>query len=180
MHDIILEISRMIVVGLILVFLVRGLRSKEICNAPGWQLLLFGFTLVFFGTLIDITDNFPSLDRFVVVGDTPAQAFLEKVVGYLAGFIFIAMGIREWLPQIASRQQQIAENLTKAEEEVQILQGLLPICSSCKKIRDEDGSWNQLEAYICEYSEAVFTHSLCDSCVKELYPEEYAEIQAKN
>lgn len=50
------------------------------------------------------------------------------------------------------------------------LTGLLPICSSCKKIRDGQGYWNQLEIYIREHTEAEFTHGLCPECVKKLYP----------
>ena len=50
------------------------------------------------------------------------------------------------------------------------LRGLLPICTSCKKIRDNQGYWNQLEIYIREHSEAEFTHGLCPECVKKFYP----------
>ena len=50
------------------------------------------------------------------------------------------------------------------------LRGLLPICTSCKKIRDDQGCWNQLEIYIREHSEAEFTHGLCPECVKKFYP----------
>ena len=50
------------------------------------------------------------------------------------------------------------------------LKGLLPICTSCKKIRDDQGYWNQLEIYIREHSEAEFTHGLCPECVKKFYP----------
>lgn len=55
--------------------------------------------------------------------------------------------------------------------EIKVLQGLLPICASCKKIRDEEGTWNELEAYVHRHSEAEFTHSVCPTCVAELYPE---------
>ena len=55
--------------------------------------------------------------------------------------------------------------------EIKILSGLLPICSSCKKIRDDKGYWSQIEAYIQEHSEAQFSHSICPKCAKELYPD---------
>jgi CheY-like chemotaxis protein len=58
-------------------------------------------------------------------------------------------------------------------EEVKILRGLLPICSSCKKIRDDKGYWQQIEGYIRDHSEAEFTHSICPDCAKKLYPELY-------
>ncbi len=55
--------------------------------------------------------------------------------------------------------------------EVKKLSGLLPICSICKKIRDDKGYWNQIEAYIQEHSEAEFSHSICKKCAKEHYPD---------
>ena len=54
---------------------------------------------------------------------------------------------------------------------VKTLSGLLPICSSCKKIRDDKGYWNQIETYIRNHSEAEFSHSICDECAKKLYPD---------
>jgi PAS domain S-box-containing protein len=60
--------------------------------------------------------------------------------------------------------------LETAREKVKVLQGLLPICSSCKKIRDEKGHWRPLEAYISEKSEADFTHGVCPECMARLYP----------
>jgi len=54
---------------------------------------------------------------------------------------------------------------------VNTLSGLLPICANCKKIRDDTGYWNRLEAYIQHHSEAEFTHGICPECVEKLYPE---------
>jgi hypothetical protein len=53
---------------------------------------------------------------------------------------------------------------------VKTLTGMLPICTSCKKIRDDHGCWTQLEMYIHEHSEAEFSHGLCPECVKKFYP----------
>jgi hypothetical protein len=63
--------------------------------------------------------------------------------------------------------------------EIKTLTGLLPICSSCKKIRDENGSWIQIERYIRERSEAEFTHDICQECFKKLYPDILEEIEEK-
>jgi hypothetical protein len=54
---------------------------------------------------------------------------------------------------------------------VKALSGLLPICASCKKIRDDTGYWNQIESYIKEHSEAEFSHGICPDCAKRLYPD---------
>jgi len=55
--------------------------------------------------------------------------------------------------------------------EVKTLSGLLPICISCKKIRDDKGYWNKIETYISEHSEAKFSHGICQECEKKLYPD---------
>ena len=59
----------------------------------------------------------------------------------------------------------------KMEAEVRTLTGLLPICSGCKKIRDDQGYWNQIETYISLHSEAEFSHGLCPECYARLYPD---------
>jgi|GEM_PF-1152328 len=68
------------------------------------------------------------------------------------------------------RERLIVE-LQEALGEVRALSGLLPICSACKKIRDDKGYWNQIESYIRDHSEAQFSHSICPECARDLYPE---------
>ena len=63
------------------------------------------------------------------------------------------------------------EKLLSAMNDIKTLSGLLPICASCKKIRDDKGYWNQLERYIQKHSDATFSHGLCPDCVSNLYPE---------
>jgi PAS domain S-box-containing protein len=65
--------------------------------------------------------------------------------------------------------QRLVAQLQKALSEVKTLAGLLPICASCKKIRDDKGYWRRVEEYIEDHSEAVFTHSICPQCTKRLY-----------
>ncbi len=69
--------------------------------------------------------------------------------------------------------------LEKALDEVKTLRGILPICSFCKKIRDDKGYWNQVEDYIKERLDADFSHSICPDCIKAHYPEEYDVIRGK-
>jgi hypothetical protein len=67
---------------------------------------------------------------------------------------------------------QVEKNrLEAALSQIRTLSGLLPICANCKKIRDDQGYWNQIEAYIRDHSDAQFSHSICPECVKKLYPE---------
>jgi len=65
------------------------------------------------------------------------------------------------------------QELQRALKEVKVLRGLIPICASCKKIRNDGGFWQQLEEYIGEHSEAEFSHGLCQPCLKKLYPGVY-------
>jgi hypothetical protein len=67
--------------------------------------------------------------------------------------------------------ERLALERERAVQQVRTLSGLLPICSSCKKIRDDGGYWNQIEAYIRSHSEAEFSHGLCPDCLRTLYPE---------
>ncbi len=71
---------------------------------------------------------------------------------------------------LEKEKEKIILDLQKALTDVKALSGLLPICSSCKKIRDDKGYWNQIEVYIRDHSEADFSHSLCPDCVVKLYP----------
>ena len=64
----------------------------------------------------------------------------------------------------------LVRQLQDALANIKTLHGLLPICSSCKKIRDDHGYWNQLETYIAAHSDVEFTHGLCPECVQKLYP----------
>ena len=73
-------------------------------------------------------------------------------------------------------REQLIEELRQALSRVRSLTGLLPICSSCKKIRDSGGQWNMLESYIENHSQAHFTHSFCPDCARRLYPEIFLEM----
>ncbi|MCC7429971.1 hypothetical protein IT568_03920 [bacterium] len=63
------------------------------------------------------------------------------------------------------------EKLQETLKEVKRLSGLLPICSCCKKIRNDEGYWNEIETYISQHSEAQFSHGICPQCIQKLYPE---------
>ncbi|OGU17921.1 MAG: histidine kinase [Geobacteraceae bacterium GWC2_53_11] len=69
--------------------------------------------------------------------------------------------------------------LEKALAEIKLLQGIIPICASCKKIRDDKGYWQQVEVFIMNHSEAEFSHGLCPACAEKLYPNQYAKMLPK-
>jgi len=85
------------------------------------------------------------------------------------------------------KAEQEKENLVcelqVALEEVKILSGFLPICASCKKIRNDEGYWQQIESYLTQHSHAQFSHSLCPQCSRRLYPDfvdENGKVPTKN
>ena len=75
------------------------------------------------------------------------------------------------IKQANKEKSKLIIELQDALEEVKTLSGLIPICSFCKKIRDDNGYWNQIESYIKEHSEAEFSHGICPECAKKQYPE---------
>jgi len=82
------------------------------------------------------------------------------------------------LKLIEDEREKLLNELISAKEKIKILKGLIPICASCKKIRNDDGYWNEVEKYMSEHSEAVFSHGICPDCMEELYPE-YVESRRK-
>jgi hypothetical protein len=75
------------------------------------------------------------------------------------------------IDKAAKERENIILELQDALAEVITLRGIIPICSYCKKVRDDKGYWDQIESYIRDHSEADFSHSICPACVKELYPD---------
>ena len=151
MIDVALETVRALVLLGIVVFLWRVGRKRFKATRKGWNLIVAGFGLLLFGSLIDISDNFEDLNRFVVVGDTATEAFLEKFVGFLGGFVVLAWGMVLWLPQIQRltseaaegkraegflRQTQQALNVSQAQ-----LQAVFDNTPVCLNLKDRDGRY---------------------------------------
>lgn len=89
-----------------------------------------------------------------------------NVVGAMASFVDITQR-----KQTEMEKEDLIHKLQTALEKIKTLRGLVPICASCKKIRDDQGFWHQLEVYIHNHSDAEFSHSLCPDCAKVLYPD---------
>ncbi len=76
--------------------------------------------------------------------------------------------------RIVEMQESLAtqvKRLREALEHIKTLQGILPICSFCKKIRNDEGYWDQVESYVSEHSNAEFSHSICPECMETQYPQ---------
>lgn len=89
-----------------------------------------------------------------------------------------ALALKKEMDCRKAREEELRrsnDELQQALREVKVLRGLIPICASCKKIRNDSGFWQQLEDYIGEHTEAEFSHGICQPCVKKLYPGVYQE-----
>ena len=123
--------------------------------------LLLGITisLLLFGMVLSLTK---SRNQAIALADTTLD--LEKA----------NIGLRKEIMERERAEEQrdkLIEDLQKTLSEVKTLRGFLPICSNCKKIRDDKGYWNQIELYIRDRSEAEFSHGICPECAKKLYPD---------
>jgi PAS domain S-box-containing protein len=83
------------------------------------------------------------------------------------------------LREAAEEREKLIKELQYALDNVKTLQGLIPICASCKKIRDDKGFWNQVEGYISQHTDAKFTHGICPDCAKKLYGDVYEKTLKK-
>lgn len=116
------------------------------------------------------TEQFPQAD----LGQKVIEAFSAPMLVWSLSFMFLSALIGVFWGKIKhtiKEKTAAIESLNKALEEVETLSGFLPICASCKKIRDDKGYWNQIEAYISDHSEAQFSHGICPDCTKTLYPD---------
>ena len=89
----------------------------------------------------------------------------------LAVLTAVAAAVRLRTRQLARRARRLEQAVQEQLDQIKVLGGLLPICASCKKVRDDEGYWQQIESYIHQHSEAEFSHSLCPGCLREHYPE---------
>lgn len=94
--------------------------------------------------------------------------FKEEVTGsLLVRSILYAIERKKMMVE----REKLRQELEDALDQVKLLSGFLPICCSCKKIRDDKGYWQQIELYISNHSDVEFSHGICEECSKKLYPE---------
>ncbi len=125
-------------------------------------------------TPIVIITAHESRDIIVKARDAGVSAFLTKPPEYNAieNAMVVALARHADLMEV----RRLNRELEQALSEVKRLRGILPICSSCKKIRNDEGYWEQVETYIADHSEAEFTHGICPECFRKIYPEDYQDI----
>jgi hypothetical protein len=101
------------------------------------------------------------------------KAFANRALALYAIWVTAVILLRR--KKIETEREVAIKDLEEARSRIKVLDGLLPICFHCKKIRDDKGYWNRLEDYISAHSEAEFSHGLCPECAKKLYPHYYTE-----
>lgn len=115
-------------------------------------------------------------------GDAPFHSELLYEIAGLAGSAIMLAGVVLIKPVFVSiseseqEQRKLADHLQEALSHIKTLSGMLPICASCKKIRNDKGYWESIEQYIRAHSDAEFSHGICPECVQKLYPELYDKI----
>jgi hypothetical protein len=126
---------------------------------------------------------FDLFDRFVfwyVQQEEPEELEEIIVVILVLSFAFAIFSWRRWRDlMLESKKRKETEELLREERdmlqkalaEIKTLRGIVPICSSCKKIRNDKGYWQQVEVYVSANSEAEFSHGICPDCITRLYPE---------
>jgi hypothetical protein len=170
---------RIVVVSLIIMFIslrCAFITHKKITPVLGGENWLLIITFIFLAlwlllrTALTISIE-GDIQNFLSSGSIQGFSFVMSSVGH----IFIVVGL------IIINAQRLEKNLIKANSEIKILRGFLPICSSCKKIRDDKGYWNQIEEYIHQHSEAEFSHGICPECSNRLYGDQdwYIEMKKK-
>jgi len=150
---------------------MMGMNNRQYMDKENAQKIYQAFNQVY-----TTGEPYRSFDWEIVRKDG-TKRFVESSVslirdskGERIGFRGIVRDITERKRVEAEREKLIRE-LQDALAQIKKLSGLLPICASCKKIRDDQGYWNQIEAYIRDHSEAKFSHGICPECMKKLYPD---------
>lgn len=132
--------------------------------------------------LVGFLSIFMLQDTFLVAGEYALHFQIRLVAVYIV-ITLIALITEELRKRIHvklrtsnAEKEEAINKLNKSIEEIRTLQGIIPICLNCKKIRDDKGYWQGVEEYVQHRTHARFSHALCPDCLKELYPE-YAEEQ---
>jgi ligand-binding sensor domain-containing protein len=105
------------------------------------------------------------------------RSFAVAMAVLLVGVIYGGYELRVF--RLKARERELKRRVDEALGKVKVLSGLLPICASCKKVRDDKGYWNQIEVYIRERSQADFSHGICPECAKQLFPGVCEHVEAE-
>jgi len=118
------------------------------------------------GGISVVLPSFPKANYLPLIFGYGIAAVLGCLIIYIAGSM---------LDKKERKQQELINDLQNALDEIITLQGIVPICSFCKKVRDDKGFWSQVEAYVSKHTKAQFSHGICPECKIKHYPELYGD-----
>ena len=110
MWDIILESVRSLIIAFILFGILHFGKQRGLNSLSGWNFILAGWLFILIGSLFDITDNFESLNRYIIIGDTATEAFIEKFLGFILGYVLLFIGFMLWLPSSSQKILNIKQD----------------------------------------------------------------------
>ncbi|HKI48451.1 MAG TPA: response regulator [Desulfobacteria bacterium] len=165
-----LEAARKEVPDLILLdILMPGMDGYEVCETLKADQALKDVPVIFISALNEVGDKMKGFSAGGV--DYISKPFqTEEVLARVKTHLTLR-NLQKDVEGKNTQLQELNRDLQRALDEIKTLRGIIPICSNCKKIRDDDDSWQRIEKYIGDHSEAVFTHSICPDCAKKLYPD---------
>jgi hypothetical protein len=99
------------------------------------------------------------------------ETWWASILGLGAVLGLFQLGVRLRTRRLRRHERELQRAVDDAVADVKTLRGLIPICASCKRIRDDRGSWNQLETYLRAHSDAMLSHGICPECMTTLYPD---------
>lgn len=117
---IVLESIRAVIIGIVFFTAVHYGKTHQFNKKGGWKLMVAGFGFLLWGSLTDITDAFKSLSQFIIFGPTVAESISEKIIGYLLGFVLLAIGFWKWVPKVI-QLDKTRSDLKTLNESLEIL-----------------------------------------------------------
>jgi len=158
--------------------------SKEsvlsIFMRPGY--LLFILVLVIFISEALVMGVLDYLQPLASYQEMLIDATLLSIITFPSIYILVFRPMQMHISkyrQAERQKEELIKELQNALDEVKTLKGIIPICSSCKSMRDDKGYWQKVESYIQNHSDAVFSHGLCHDCIRKIYPDNAEKIIEK-
>jgi len=119
-------------------------------------------------------DSVAYMSQSAIISPLIIDDRISGTIGYVEDVTQRIKREKELIEQAAEREKLI-EELKASAAEIKSLSRFLPICANCKKIRNKEGHWEQIEAYFSEHADVSFSHGICPDCAKKLYPEFYED-----
>lgn len=116
---------------------------------------------------VDLAEKSQAKLEHITIILTLSGVLLSVIIAFIATYL-VGKAEKELLTE--------KDKLQQALDEIKTLRGIIPICSHCKQIRDDEGLWKQIEEYIRDHSEARFSHGICPSCLKKHYPQHFKAV----